>query len=41
MVVFERCDSTKLNICESPDVINAALEGTYVVLLENEESFMH
>lgn len=42
MVTYELCDNTKVgNVCKSRDVINKALEFSYILLIENKESYKH
>ena len=36
MVVFEKCDPTKGFKCKSKEEIEAGLEATYIVLIENK-----
>ena len=40
MVVYEKCDPSKRK-CKSPEVIEKALEYTYILLIENEMAYKH
>lgn len=42
MVTYELCDRTKIgNVCKSEEVINEALKFSYILLIENKESYKH
>ena len=41
MIVFEVCDPAVQVKCKAPEVIERALQFTYILLLENEEQYKH
>lgn len=41
MIVFEKCDIKKQSKCKSSEEIAQALEYTYLLIVDNEETYQH